>query len=288
MISPVIVVDISKQSMCIPVSITYEDWTVKTNALINSDIGGLFIDKSFARQLKLPLLLISHPILVFNVDSTPNVNGTIIYKVTGDLIIAGNKQKSELLATLLGNEIAILGLPWLKSQKAIIDWAKETLDLDPNWFTDNPREDVFDTDILVWYIWGDPIDSLQLPDSVWIGTTNPAQEFAEWNATQKNLIKLDEFLWNYLHNFRGVFEKKVAEWFPILQPYNHAIELKSSFILRNCKPYSLSPCHKKAMNDFVNENLWKGYICKSTSPMASVLCQQEGWQLTSVPRLPLS
>ena len=119
-----------------------------------------FIDKSFTRQSKLPLLPIPHSILVFNINGTPNVNGTITHKVIGDLIVAGDKRKSELLATSLGKKTAILGLPWLKSQKAIVDWAKGTLDLDPNWFTDNPKEDIFDTDILVQYIQRDPINSL--------------------------------------------------------------------------------------------------------------------------------
>ena len=152
-VSPVVVADVSKQSMRIPVSITCKDRTVETNALIDSGAGGLFIDESFARKSKLPLLPIPHPIPVFNVDGTPNVNGTITHKVTGNLVVAGDKWQSELLATSLGKETAILGLPWLKSQKAIVDWAKGTLDLDPNRFTDRPVEDTFDTDILVQYIW---------------------------------------------------------------------------------------------------------------------------------------
>ena len=172
-VSPVVVADVSKQSMRIPVSITCKDRTVETNALIDSGAGGLFIDESFARKSKLPLLPIPHPIPVFNVDGTPNVNGTITHKVTGKLIVAGDKQKSELLATSLGKETAILGLPWLKSQKAIVNWAKGTLDLDPNRFTDGPAEDTFDTDVLVRYIRGDPVDNLQLPDPIWIGTTDP-------------------------------------------------------------------------------------------------------------------
>ena len=131
-VSPVIVTDVSKQSMRISVSITCEDRTIETNALINSGAGGLFIDESFVRQSKLPLLPIPHSIPVSNVNSTPNVNATITHKVTGDLAIAGDKQKLELLVMLLGKETAILGLPWLKSQKAIVDWAKGTLGLDPN------------------------------------------------------------------------------------------------------------------------------------------------------------
>ena len=152
--------------MHIPVSITCKDRTVKTNALIDSGTGGLFIDESFAWKSKLPLLPIPHPIPVFNVDSTPNVNGTITHKVTGDLVDAGNKQKSELLVTLLGKETAILVLPWLKSQKAIVNWAKGTLDLDPNRFIDGPIEDTFDTDVPVRYIQRIPVlshDGLQPP-----------------------------------------------------------------------------------------------------------------------------
>ena len=37
--------------------------------------------------------------------------------------------------------------------------------------------------------------------------------------------------------------------------YDYAIDLKPGFIPRNCKPYSLSPCHEKAMNNFIDENL---------------------------------
>ena len=156
---------------------------------------------------------------------------------------------------MLGKETAILGLPWLKSQKAIVDWAKGTLDLDANRFTNSSAEDTFDTNVLVRYIRRDQVDNLQLPDSIWIGTTDPAQEFADWNATQTNAINLDEFLPDYLHDFRGVFEKKAAERFPISRPYDHAIELKPGFIPRNYKPYPLSPRHEKAMNDFIDENL---------------------------------
>ena len=90
-------------------------------------------------------------------------------------------------------------------------------------------------DVLVQYIQKDPINSLQLPNSVWIGTTNSAQEFTEWNTTKKIPINLDEFLPNYLYDFHSIFEKQTADWFPILRPYNHAIELKPGFIPHNCK-----------------------------------------------------
>ena len=68
-------------------------------------------------------------------------------------------------------------------------------------------------------------------------------------------------------NHLQVCLEEAASCMPESCPYNHAIELKPSFIFCNCKPYPLFPCHKKAMNDFINENLQKGYICKSMSSM---------------------
>ena len=109
-VSPVVVADVSKHYMSIPVSITCKDRTIETNALIDSGAGGLFIDESFARKSKLPLLPIPHPISVFNIDGTPNVNRTITHKIMSDLIIAGDKQKSELLATPLGKDVNCSGL----------------------------------------------------------------------------------------------------------------------------------------------------------------------------------
>lgn len=69
--------------------------------------------------------------------------------------------------------------------------------------------------------------------------------------------------------FREVFEKKAAERFPVSRPFDHAINLKPDFIPKNCKVYPLSPKEEQAMNEFIDENLHKGYIRPSTSPMAS-------------------
>jgi hypothetical protein len=57
---------------------------------------------------------------------------------------------------------------------------------------------------------------------------------------------------------------------PESRPYNHAIDLKEDFVPRNCKVYSLSPIEEKEMNEFVDENLCKGYIQPLKSLMASL------------------
>ena len=70
-------------------------------------------------------------------------------------------------------------------------------------------------------------------------------------------------------DYKDVFEKKASERFPISRDYDHAINLKPDFVPRNCKVYPLSPKETELINELIDENLRKGYICPSQSPMAS-------------------
>uniref|UniRef100_A0A0W0FZY0 Reverse transcriptase-rnase h-integrase n=1 Tax=Moniliophthora roreri TaxID=221103 RepID=A0A0W0FZY0_MONRR len=90
-------------------------------------------------------------------------------------------------------------------------------------------------------------------------------------AHQHQTVKkeIEELISNYLHGYRDRFEKGKAEQFPPARTYNHAIDLKPDFTPRNCKLYLLSPLEQEEQDKFIEENLRKGYICKSKSPMAS-------------------
>ncbi|TBU36571.1 hypothetical protein BD309DRAFT_842711, partial [Dichomitus squalens] len=93
--------DVSKQSMHIPVSLTCENRTVETHALIDSGAGGLFIDKSFATKTQLPPKPLPTPIPIYNVDGTPNAEGSITHAVHTTLNAAGVDHDSKLLSTAL-------------------------------------------------------------------------------------------------------------------------------------------------------------------------------------------
>ena len=60
---------------------------VDTEALLDSGAEGLFIDREFAERNRLPLERLKEPILVRNVDGTPNKNGTIECSTTLNLEI---------------------------------------------------------------------------------------------------------------------------------------------------------------------------------------------------------
>lgn len=67
-----------------------------------------------------------------------------------------------------------------------------------------------------------------------------------------------------------MFNKKQSERLPEHRPWDHAINLKPDFEPpKNCKIYPLAPVEQKELDSFIEENLRKGYIRPSKSPMAS-------------------
>jgi RNase H-like domain found in reverse transcriptase/Reverse transcriptase (RNA-dependent DNA polymerase) len=86
---------------------------------------------------------------------------------------------------------------------------------------------------------------------------------------EENKKTLDELLPEQYQDYKRVFEKAASERFPDKKVWDHAIDLKPDFAARNCKVYPLTPGEQVKLDEFLNENLKKGYICPSKSPMSS-------------------
>src|SRR5271168_3465168 len=72
-----------------------------------------------------------------------------------------------------------------------------------------------------------------------------------------------------LMDFMDIFNKKAANRLQGSKSYNHAINLKEDFIPKDCKVYPLSLPEQEKLDEFIDKNLEKKYICPSKSPMAS-------------------
>ena len=89
------------------------------------------------------------------------------------------------------------------------------------------------------------------------------------NAKKKDMWTLPEIVPPELHEYLDVFDKERAKWFPESWPWDHTIELKEDFLPSDCKVSPLTLPETEEMNKFINENLAKGYIRSSKSPMVS-------------------
>jgi Retroviral aspartyl protease len=87
---------------------------IKTTTLLDTRAGEKFIDQNFVRNQKIETKELKYPIEDFNVDGTPNKQGTIMKYTWLDLTINGQTRIHNLLVTGLGKQKIILRYPWFK------------------------------------------------------------------------------------------------------------------------------------------------------------------------------
>jgi hypothetical protein len=109
-----------------------------------------------------------------------------------------------------------------------------------------------------------------LETDVWIHKTNIATELAiEENS--KKLNKMDKQLVPAeYHKYLDIFSEEKAHRFFKSRPWNYKIEIKEGFEPKLFKNYNLTLAEQIELDKFLKENLEKGYIWPSQSPMASL------------------
>ena len=85
--------------------------TTKVAAMVDSGATSLFINHNFASKHKMTKTPLQHPILLYNIDSSPNEARSITHKVRLALRIGQDKEKFDFYLTSLGPKKVILGLP---------------------------------------------------------------------------------------------------------------------------------------------------------------------------------
>ena len=145
MYSNVIVAEIEKKSMLLPILISSEKdkgRTVETKALLDTGAGGKFIDQNFILANGIRTSKLDKPIMVYNVDGTKNKTGTITHYVNVNLQIREKKTAHRLMVTGLGKQKVILGFPWFEEMNPEINWKEATL----TW-----KKDIFGHRNLPWH-----------------------------------------------------------------------------------------------------------------------------------------
>ena len=92
-------------------------------ALLDSGATGMFIDQGYVKTHKLSTIPLSKPILVRNVDGTPNEGGSIKEVVELVLRYKNHSEKAFFAVSTLGAQDVILGHTWLHKHNPDINWA---------------------------------------------------------------------------------------------------------------------------------------------------------------------
>ena len=95
---------------------------ISAEALLDSGANIIFIDRRWARDKNIPLILLQNPIPVFNVDGTKNSARNITHLANIIIDYQGHCEKVTAKVTDLGKNQVILGYTWLKKHNPDIDW----------------------------------------------------------------------------------------------------------------------------------------------------------------------
>lgn len=281
---------------------------VGIRALFDSGADATIINRRIVERYHIPTTPLPRPIRFRNADDSVNTIGTVTHRIEANMIIRGHSLPTNFYVADLGRDDAILGIPWIRRYNPKVDWATGHFEFDPHIVKRQQAIREYQTKhdpppgIPMWGLPRSPtpagetlhhyinqlVDHADIEDR-WDRPSNVAIT-ALWKQANKEAVvrkatmstnlavraheqqqtkTLDEILPPYLQEDRSVFEKKAAERMPISWPWDHAIDLKTGFVPRDCKIIPLSPNERLEMDKFVDENLAKGYIRPSKSPMAS-------------------
>lgn len=94
-------------------------------------------------------------------------------------------------------------------------------------------------------------------------TDEEDEETADQKDWSKHVAK-------HLHAYGNVFSKKASERMPTHKVYDHSIEFeKGAPLPRPTKGYPMSPAEQNSLDTWIDEQMVKGYIKKSKSPVAA-------------------
>ena len=99
--------------------------------MIDSGATALFLDHSFIAKNNISLTPLRQPIDLYNIDGSSNQAGRITHFARLKLTLDGFDEWTDFLATNLGGEDTILGLPWLRKVNPHIDWQRGRIRIPP-------------------------------------------------------------------------------------------------------------------------------------------------------------
>ena len=279
-----------KSSFTIPIKLRVRDQQVHTEALVDSGATTNFINTQFAKNNHLAMYEVARPLTVINADGTTNKAGKITHYVIASISIGDHVTRHKLFCINIGDKNVMIGYTYLYEHNPSIDWSKGEWRFTrcPNSCTDKARKIKIDTpetnSTEEEYTFTAGLEEIGTAchNNSLITWVDPANENLE---AQINLVERirhtedfedeDTRLWKtrvpeWVHHFGNVFSKVRSERMPERKHYDHPIDfIEGKELPKPAKIYPLAPVEKDALKQWLQEELRKGYIRKSTSPIAS-------------------
>src|SRR5258706_7040541 len=103
--------------------------SISMSVLLDSRATGMFINRSFMQKHQLETTLLPQPILVCNVDGSPNENGSVMEEVHITLHFGHHSERAHLTVANLGQQMVIIGHSWLTLHNPEVDWVTQKVSM---------------------------------------------------------------------------------------------------------------------------------------------------------------
>lgn len=246
--------------------------SLKTNFLIDSGSAKSFICKNFISVNKVPTLGLTSPINI----QLPNSKSMTIRQTTRPLKIK-IMDHIETFEFLVGNLqlhgiSGILGRDWLSLHNPYINYKTNKIYFLERYCISHcpsAKGNKFiyhSPDVTAPMIEQPPEDTI-IPSSI---SEDELYEFdiyaAMATSTKKEHNKYDSIINKFYHGLSKIFEKREADRLPPHRMYDISIDLIPGSQLYFGPIYSLTVTELKALKEYIEENIRKGFIRKSKSP----------------------
>jgi len=156
---------------------------VAVDALLDSGVTGLFMNKEFVEKNGFKMEKLERPVKVMNVDGTHNKGGDIMHEVTCNIYYKEHRERAKFDVCNLGRTEMILGMPWLAAHNPEINWEKGEVELTrcPPWCSKSneekertkPKEKARGAEeekVISWAVVMETLDSTELfmEDQTWL------------------------------------------------------------------------------------------------------------------------
>ena len=226
---------------------------IHVTAMIDTGAMRDFISEKFVQEWKLNLNRKRVPYPLTTADGTliASNQGMVTQEAGVTLETQGRTSKETLDVTNIGDTDVILGLPWLRKHQPRIDWTNLTLAFQDHRIPDEPRtRRGYQT-----------VKSLIIEDK----PTN-VEVVCCYRLERSDARTAFEIPPEY-REFGELFTDEAPE--QALQPHkpwDHEIKLKPDTFPKKFKIYPLNPAQRKALDEYVDDSLAKGFIQESKSP----------------------
>ncbi|RYF06361.1 MAG: hypothetical protein EOO77_27005, partial [Oxalobacteraceae bacterium] len=271
-------------------NVTSEHCSAETYSLLDTGCEGYaFMDHAWAKEHRLPIHTLRRPFKLYGFADESEDAWTIRHYTRCDLKTGDHMEKGvPLFLTRLAHYPIVLGTPWLEKHNPTTDWAGSTIVFQSDYCRAHCNMPSRPSTIRMHSRNISP--DLRSPDrrvalqeiGIEEVSLNACRRYGRrgYNLFIATIEDIDRILSSEeeelkaqlpiaLHDFADVFSPQLAERLPPHRPYDHDIKLKEGAELPFGPLYAMSRDELKTLREWLDENLRKGFIRPSASPVAS-------------------